>query len=283
MNDCPLPDVDRCAMILMSAAFRAMRSRGDRSQAEAVIGSTIDPETGLVRSDADLRPVHAATRGRKLVLEAPIQPDEYALVCIRRNEPDGGRPMLKYARAIHLKAEVPDLQNPGRTNDIFLQRFPHWERARAEEEQAARQRAETSWRVYLRDVMGRDALDEDEAGAVAELTSRFERALYQFAEKGWVALEAPQPFEPFGPEGLPYHGDTSAHRKGVSDTGSIFQARWLHAGLDEAEKRCEGDPHWGRLGGFSALDGFDAEMQSRAAVNVPNRMREYQAEKQKGQ
>lgn len=278
--ECELPSPERREMMMLSRAYRARHSPGFRRRDEGVLGSNDDPETGIERSAADLLPEGQGIQGPAFVLRSPIVADDLALEHLSRDEHDGSKPLLKLCQALAIDVDVPDPAHPtepGITVPRQHARYPMHERGRAEEELAHLQRTEPRKNARIRTLQGREALTDEERRAVEELNYAFQATLQDFARKGWIALESPLPHDPRGPSDLPTREDAAFYRKGTDDSGWIFLARWLPAGLDEAERRISGDPYW-RQGALSILAAMPGDVRAKAVQRNPWANQKYLAE-----
>lgn len=266
-----LPDQERCEKILLSIWYRARHSRGYRRQDGGRIGSDVDPETGLEKSEADLLPVGQGILGPEFVFKAPVLPDRLAEEVLLRDEHDGSTPSLSNCQAIGIEADMPDLESPGQTKKVAVVfRVPTNERARAESELEHVRKDHPEWNPRIRVLTGREAWTEEEATAHAEMVFRFQKTLLAFADRGWVKLEAPWDFTSVGPDNLPLHpgADLSRYKKGTDSTGLPWVATVTPEGLDEAERRIAGDPVYSQ-GAFSSVAAMSGEQRAKVASRNP--------------
>mgnify|MGYP001617547161 FL=1 len=265
--DVELPDETRREMMVLSWIYRAYHSKGDRNRVESVIGETIDEVTGLVKSEADLKPANQAIRGRDYVKAAMIDPEEMALARLERNEHDGSTPALCYVKALTIMVKRPDPLRPEVMKEEQHGYYPTNERGRAEEEASYIQRNNPGWMTNIRTMQGREALTPTEAEAVGDLKHLFSQTLHQFAERGWVEMEPSCIFDPLGPADLPTRGHD--YKRGVDDKGTVFAARFTDEGIDEALRRIHGDPYWSQPGPFSSLEAQTTDVRARAVSANP--------------
>lgn len=258
--------------VLLGSWFRARHSQGYRRREERQLGTSVDPETGYEYQE-DLLAPGLAVRGPEFVMSCPVMPDVIAQNILLRDETDGTTTPLADARAVGIQLEQDDKSQPA----LILPGQPpipskklvlvcvkkKGERAAVESEWERLCRRHPEWKPAIRELCGREAWDEDEASAVAELTYLLQRTMMDFARKGWLRLEPPLAF--VSAEGD--HHNRDLYRRGVGDNGLPWVATVTIEGLDEAERRIPGTalargPFWG-------LSASSGEKKARAMANSP--------------
>ena len=267
-KDLVIPDDDDLELKVLSIAYRALNSRGDRNRIEAVKGESQDPITGLINSEAGLVPEAQALRGRDYVVSAWHDPGHLALAFLRRD--DGTQ--FSEVRGLRISWEKPNPLTPGVPQGGQEDKvWGLFDREAAEKEIAymAKQPECKGWRIWVREVRGKDALTSQELRGVDELTSRFNRIFHRMAERGWLILKPPVPFEPAGPENLPAGTDPAKYRVGVDDKRRVFAAHFSDEGIDAAIEACRDHPIYSQVGPFSSLEVAMPDVKAAAGASNP--------------
>ena len=260
MADSPFPDEAQREMCLLGVWYRSRHFGGYRRPDEKHIGSSVDPETGLERSEADLRAPGQAIRGPDFVFSCPVLPDKLAEETLLREEWDGSTPSYGLAQGLVLYVEVSDPADPKTKKKAIHGRYPTDERGRAEEELSYLRRTSPELSPELLLIQGRDAWTEEEAGHVAEMTYRWQRTMIDFASKGWLRLEPPFRFESDT-------GHNAQYARGVDDRGLPYIATVTPEGLDEAERRVPGT-HYAK-GATSQVAAMSGEQRAKVMAKNP--------------
>ncbi len=268
--DCELPDGERLEMILLSIWYRARHGPGYRRRDETVLGSTVDPITGIELSEADLRAPGEAIQGPDFVFSCPVMPDRLAEECLLRDEVDGSKPSLAHVLGWAITTDQPDLSTPGTTKPVVVFRCPSHELGRAEEELLQIRKQHPEWNAKIRRTQGREAWTAEEASAHAELQYRFQVLLLKWAQKGFVSLTPPLAF-------TSDTGHTEEFARGVDDQSMPYCCTVLPAGLDEAERRIAGHPLYSQ-GAHSSLEAMSGEMKARVMATSPWASKKHQRE-----
>ncbi len=258
--NCELPSSETREMMILSRAYRMRHGKGDRNPDEKSLGETTDPVTGLVKQGVGLKAPGEAIRGVKLVLLQSIQPDLLALEHLQRD--DGT--LCKNVQALHVNTKQPDPLRPDTPRIVVVLSCNTNERDRADAEVEHVKKHHPEWSPEVVMIQGRSALTEEEAHAASDLSDGFEATLRDMASKGWVTFGPTVRFDPVGPAGLPSRADAGDYSRGVDDSGSIFMAKYTHEGIEEAERRVAGDPHWSSQGAFSSLEGHHQDVKAAA-------------------
>lgn len=256
-------------LVLLASFFHARHSPGYRRRDEKLIGASVDWETGYEHSEADLLSPGEALMGPAFVFKSQYMPDACATNILLRDEADGTTTALAFARAVGIVATVPDPEQPDpvpgqkAVKDVVLMRRRPTERASVEDELERVQREHPEWNPRIKDLQGREAWDEEEARAVAEMTYRFQRAFLRFSQKGWMRLGPSEVF--VSGEGSDYNRDL--YSRGVDDSGLPFAATVTPDGLDEAERRIPGTPL--ARAPFWGVEARGTDVRSRAMAESP--------------
>lgn len=271
-----IPDDDDLELKALSIAYRSFYSRGDANRVESVLGESIDPVSGLVNSTEGLVPAHQAVRGRDYVVGAPHDPRQWAMCFLVR--PDGTQ--ASEARGWAISYERRDASRPGGVVGGKHADF-RWldkEKAEAEAEYLRKQHPDFV-RVWVRETKGEEVLTPEELREVDALQDAWNRVFHRMAEKGWMVIAPPVPFEPAGPEHLPAPSDVAKYRVGMDDKKRIFMAHFSDEGLNEAIRRIAGHPVYSQPGPFSALEAAPPEVKDAAATSNPFQFAKWRAEK----
>lgn len=267
---CELPNAEQRERILLSLWYRTRHHGAYRRSDEKVLGSTVDPETGIELSEADLRAPGDAIRGPELVFACPVMPDRLAEETLLRDEWDGSTPSFAHVLGLAITTDQPDVLQPGTTRPVIVFRCPTNERGRAEEELLQVRKLHPEWNARIRQVQGREAWTEEEAAIFADWHYQWQLTLLSFAERGWVVLRPPLLFESDT-------GNNEKYAKGVDDKGLPYIATVTPAGLEEAERRISGDSCYSQ-GPVSSLVAMSGEMRAKVMATSPWAAKKYQKE-----